>query len=112
MVEPKSVLGTDLFDFNKAETHPKWFQELHGAQEPVPETEEYSIRSFVYRARAPFDPQRLKSFIDKPWQGVIRTKGFFWLAARPDHVGEISQAGAFVSTEKAGAWWATIDQSV
>jgi G3E family GTPase len=112
VVEPKSVLGTGLFDFDKAETHPLRFKELHGAQAHVPETEEYSIRSFVYRARAPFEPQRLKSFIDKPWQGVIRTKGFFRLATRPDHVGEIRQAGTFVRTEKASAWWASIDQSV
>jgi G3E family GTPase len=111
-VEPKNVLGTGLFDFDRAETHPLWFKELHGAHEHVPETEEYGIRSFVYRARAPFDPQRLKAFIDKPWPGVIRAKGFFWLATRPDHVGEISQAGAFVRTEKAGAWWASIDKTI
>jgi G3E family GTPase len=111
-VEPKYVLGTGLFDFDKAETHPLWFKELHGAHEHVPETEEYGIRSFVYRARAPFDPLRLKAFIDKPWPGVIRAKGFFWLATRPDHVGEISQAGAFVRTEKAGAWWASIDKTI
>lgn len=109
-VDASQVLGTGLFDYDKAETHPLWFKELHGAHEHVPETEEYGIRSFVYRARAPFDPVRLKAFIDKPWPGVVRAKGFFWLATRPNHVGEISQAGAFVRTQKAGAWWASIDQ--
>lgn len=111
-VDTRTILGTGLFDFNKAESHPLWFKELHGFEDHVPETEEYGIRSFVYRARAPFDPLRFKAFIDKPWPGVIRAKGFFWLATRPNHVGEISQAGAFVRTQKAGAWWSSIDKSV
>ena len=109
-VDASQVLGTGLFDHDKAETHPLWFKELHGFKDHVPETEEYGIRSFVYRARAPFDPQRLKAFIDKPWPGVVRAKGFFWLATRPNYVGEISQAGAFVRTEKAGLWWSSIDK--
>lgn len=57
-VDLKDVLGTGLFDFAKAETHPLWFKELHGFKDHVPETEEYGIRSFVYRARKPFDPMR------------------------------------------------------
>ncbi len=71
----------------------------------MPETEEYGIRSFVYRARRPFDPQRFQAFIDRSWPGVVRAKGFFWLATRPQHVGELSQAGAFVRTAKRGLWW-------
>ncbi|MGO8654942.1 GTP-binding protein, partial [Rhizobium ruizarguesonis] len=35
-------------------------------------------------------------------------KGFFWLATRPYHVGEISQAGAIVRTGKRGIWWAAV----
>ncbi|MFD1745352.1 zinc metallochaperone GTPase ZigA [Rhizobium helianthi] len=107
-VPPKEILGTGRFDFAKAETHPLWFKELYGFKNHTPETEEYGIRSFVYRARRPFDPARFQDFINRSWPGVVRAKGFFWLATRPHHVGEISQAGALVRTGKKGLWWASV----
>ncbi len=107
-VLPKDILGTGLFDLAKAETHPLWFKELHGFRDHVPETEEYGIRSFVYHARAPFDPGRLQDFLNRPWPGVIRAKGFFWLATRPHYVGELSQAGPLVRTSRMGRWWASV----
>ncbi|MGE7368564.1 zinc metallochaperone GTPase ZigA [Neorhizobium sp. NPDC001467] len=107
-VDLKEVLGTGRFDFAKAETHPLWFKELHGFTDHVPETEEYGIRSFVYRARKPLDPAKFQSFINRSWPGVVRAKGFFWLATPPDHVGELSQAGALVRTQKMGLWWASV----
>ncbi len=110
-VAAQDILGTGLFDFAKAETHPLWFKELHGFRDHVPETEEYGIRSFVYRARAPFDPSRFRAFLDRSWPGVIRAKGFFWLATRPHHVGELSQAGPLVRTTKMGLWWASVPKS-
>jgi len=102
------VLNTGRFDFEKAEQHPLWFKELNGFKDHIPETEEYGIRSFVYNERRPFDPMKLKAFIDRSWPGVVRTKGFFWLATRPHYVGEISQAGALVRTGKRGLWWASV----
>lgn len=102
------VLDTGRFDFEQAEKHPLWFKELNGFKDHVPETEEYGIRSFVYRERRPFDPMKLKAFIDSPWPGVVRAKGFFWLATRPHYVGEISQAGALTRTGKRGLWWASV----
>jgi G3E family GTPase len=108
MVDIRSVLGTGLFNFAEAETHPLWFKELHGFKGHIPETEEYGIRSFVYRAKRPFDPARFHAFINRDWPGVIRAKGFFWIATRPDHVGEISQAGALVKTGKMGLWWTSV----
>ncbi len=107
-VELKEVLGTGRFEFAKAETHPLWFKELHGFKDHVPETEEYGIRSFVYRAKQPFDPMRFQRFIDRSWPGVVRAKGFFWLATRPHYVGEISQAGALVRTGRMGLWWSSV----
>ena len=104
----RDVLGTGRFDFDKAHEHPLWFKELNGFADHVPETEEYGIRSFVYRARQPFAPRALSRFVQKSWPGVIRAKGFFWLATRPHFVGEISQAGAFVTTEKRGLWWSAV----
>ncbi len=105
------VLNTGLFDFDRAQEHPLWFKELNGFADHVPETEEYGVRSFVYRERRPFDPQKLHAFLDRNWPGVIRSKGFFWLATRPDYVGELSQAGALVRAEKRGLWWSSIPRN-
>lgn len=107
-VAPGDILGTGLFDFAEAETHPLWFKELRGFKDHIPETEEYGVRSFVYKARAPFDPTRFQAFLNSPWPGVIRSKGFFWLATRPHHVGELSQAGPLVRTGRMGLWWASV----
>jgi G3E family GTPase len=109
-IELADILGTGRFDFEKASEHPLWFKELHGFRDHVPETEEYGIRSFVYRARKPFHPARFKAFLDESWPGVIRAKGFFWLATRPHHVGEMSQAGALVRSGRLGLWWAAVPE--
>jgi len=105
------VLNTGRFDFAKAESNPLWFKELNGFKDHVPETEEYGIRSFVYRERRPFDPLKLHRFVNMPWPGVVRAKGFFWLATRPHFVGELSQAGPLVRTEKRGLWWSSVPKS-
>jgi len=103
-----AVLDTRLFSFEAAHRHPLWYRELTGFGTHVPETEEYGISSFVYRARRPFVPAKLHAFFAQAWPGVIRAKGFFWLATRPAWVGELSQAGAHVRHEAAGYWWAAI----
>ncbi|RDE10418.1 zinc metallochaperone GTPase ZigA [Pelagibacterium lacus] len=105
------LLDTGRFDFEKAEEHPLWFKELNGFRDHIPETEEYGIRSFVYRQRRPFDPAKFKAFIDRSWPGVVRSKGFFWLATRPDMAAELSQAGALVRTQKRGTWWSAVPES-
>ncbi|MCA1405262.1 GTP-binding protein [Ensifer sp. IC3342] len=107
-VELREVLGTRRFDLLKAEQHPLWYKELNGFKDHLPETEEYGIRSFVYRARQPLDPMRFQAFLNQSWPGVLRAKGFFWLATRPYHVGELSQAGPLVRTGKMGLWWAAV----
>ncbi|MGU3576610.1 zinc metallochaperone GTPase ZigA [Brucellaceae bacterium C25G] len=103
-----TFLNTGRFDFDKAQEHPLWYKELNGFTNHIPETEEYGISSFVYRQKRPFDPSKFKAFIDRSWPGVVRTKGFFWLATRPRFVGEISQAGALVRTGKRGIWWSAV----
>jgi len=100
------VLGTGLFDFEQASQAPGWLKEMRG--EHVPETEEYGISSFVYRARRPFHPQRFKDWVDSEWPGVIRSKGYFWLASHPALAGSWSQAGAVARHGPAGNWWAAV----
>ncbi|MDH2345995.1 GTP-binding protein [Bradyrhizobium sp. SSUT77] len=104
------VLGTGLFDFEKAHRNPLWFKELNGFKDHVPETEEYGVRSFVYRARRPFHPAKFQAFCNESWPGVIRAKGFFWLATRPNFVGEVAQAGAMIRTSKRGLWWSAVPE--
>lgn len=110
-VDMKEVIDTGLYDLEEAQEHPLWAQELYNPNEHVPETEEYGITSFVYHARESFDPKRIHSFFSQEWPGVLRAKGFFWLSSRPNFVGEISQAGAFVRHKGIGRWWASIPKS-
>ena len=107
-VAPRDILDTGLFSFEAAHRHPTWFKELNGFKDHQPETEEYGISSFVYRARGPFEPAKLHAFFNKTWPGVVRAKGFFWLATRPQWVGELAQAGSLVRHEAIGYWWAAV----
>ncbi|MDQ0569176.1 G3E family GTPase [Variovorax paradoxus] len=100
------VLDTGLFDFEQAERAPGWLAELRG--EHPPESETYGIRSFVYRARLPFHPQRFWDLVQSEWEGVVRSKGFFWLASRATRAGSWSQAGGACRYGVAGLWWAAV----
>ncbi|MGJ5024643.1 zinc metallochaperone GTPase ZigA [Bradyrhizobium oligotrophicum] len=106
------VLATGRFDFDRAQQHPLWYSELYGFADHAPETEAYGVTSFVYRARRPFIPARFDRFLRESWPGVIRAKGHFWLATRPQWLGEISQAGAIVRTSALGFWWAAVPQKL
>ena len=105
-VAPSTILGTGLFDEGRAAQSAGWAKELAGIH--TPETEEYGIRSFVYRARRPFHPARWLAFTTQPWDGVLRSKGFFWLPTRMSEVGSWSQAGAACRVSRAGFWWAAM----
>lgn len=103
------ILDTGLFDMEAAQNSAAWIAELSG--EHVPETDEYGISSFVYESRTPFHPARFMAFVnDGDWEGVIRSKGFFWTATHPEHVYLWSQAGGACNIEVTGRWWASIPQ--
>jgi G3E family GTPase len=110
-VEPDAILDTGLFDFDRAHEHPLWAKELYGFADHVPETEEYGISSFVYRARRPFDPTKVHQILTGALPGVIRAKGHFWVATRPDWVAEFSLAGALASVKPLGTWWAAVPRA-
>ncbi len=98
-----AVLHTGLFSLEHARQAPGWMAVLRGDEQP--ETDEYGIGSFVFRSRRPFHPRRLWDLLHADWPGVLRSKGFFWLATRMRVVGEWSQAGGACSSEPAGLWW-------
>lgn len=104
-----AVLDTGLFDMEKAQTSARWIQELNGIH--TPETEEYGISSFVFRARRPFHPKRFWDFIHTEWDGLLRSKGYFWLASRHDMIGMWSQAGGSAEYRPVGYWWASVPKS-
>ena len=108
MVDPDAIFDTNLFDFDRAAEHPLWAKELYGFAHHAPETEEYGITSFVYRARAPFHPGRIHALLNGDLPGVIRAKGHFWIASRPNWVAEFSLAGAVSSVVPLGGWWASV----
>lgn len=110
-VDPAAIFDTGLFDFDRAQEHPLWAKELYGFAQHRPETEDYGITSFVYRARAPFHPERLHAVLNGDLAGVIRAKGHFWLATQPDWVAEFSLAGAASAVSPLGNWWAAVPKS-
>ncbi len=106
-VAAEAILNTGLFDFEKAHEHPMWAKELYGFADHTPETEEYGVCSYVYRARRPFIPEKILSVLNGELPGVIRAKGHFWIATRPRWVAEFSLAGALSSIKPLGTWWAS-----
>jgi G3E family GTPase len=110
-VAPAAILDTGRFDFEKAHEHPMWAKELYGFANHTPETEEYGVTSYVYRARQPFDPAKIMAVLEGELPGVIRAKGHFWIATRPDWVAEFSLAGALSSVAPLGQWWAVVPES-
>jgi G3E family GTPase len=110
-VSVDEVLNTGLFDFERAQQAPGWLKEMRG--EHVPETEEYDIGSFSYNARRPFHPEKFHQFLhstDK-WGKLIRSKGYFWLASRPEFAGQWSQAGGIARYGFAGMFWKAIPKN-
>lgn len=99
------VLNTGLFNLEEASQLPGWAEELQGHH--IPETDEYGISSFTYRARRPFHPTRFLKFIEEGGFGdLLRSKGFLWLASDNDmtfYWSQIARQGYF---QLAGRWWA------
>jgi G3E family GTPase len=106
-IDPQDILNTRMFDYDRAEQSAGWLKELNN--EHTPETEEYGISSFVFRDHRPFHPERFWQYVNRDWPAnVIRSKGLFWLASRPDLALIWSQAGGSLRAEQYGRWWAAI----
>lgn len=103
-----AVMGTGLFSESEAESTGGWMDSLMGH---TPETEEYGITSFVYRARRPFDSRSFHKWSQQEWPGVLRAKGLVWLSNEMDKASFVQQAGVMRQTEEIGYWWAAVDQA-
>ena len=107
-VDIEAILNTGVFNFERAQQAPGWLKEMRG--EHIPETEEYGISSFSYIARRPFHPEKFYQFLHsvKKYGKLIRSKGFFWLASRPEFAGQWSQAGGIAHYGFAGMFWKAV----
>lgn len=108
-VAPKDILNTGLFNFEEAEQSEGWIEELNKEGGHTPETEEYGIASFVYRSKKPFDPKRFWDYVQFKFPNtIIRSKGLFWMASRPEQALVWSQAGGSLKADSAGVWWSSM----
>merc|ERR1712054_264182 len=71
------IINTGKFDFERAQQFDDWLEK--DRYDIQPETEEYGISSFVYRADRPFDSVKIhKNLIEKIFMGYIYPE---WLDA-------------------------------
>lgn len=106
-VDLKYIMNTGLFDFDKTSQSAGWIEEMN--KKHVPETEEYGISTFVFRVNRPFHPERFWDYLNNNWHSnIIRSKGIFWIASRPDDALNWSQAGGSLKADKAGVWWCSM----
>jgi len=96
------LLNTFTFNMYEAKSMPGWYQELQGNH--VPETLEYNISSFVFRAQRPFHRERLEELTEAGLDGVIRSKGLLWLADHDSTCMIWNQAGAETKVEVGPKW--------
>ena len=107
------ILGTHLFDLPSLTASPGWMRQMEAEDAPASESDTYGVTSWVYRERAPFHPQRLLDFLQRPWCNgqLLRSKGYFWLASRHLETGLLAQSGKQFQWDYVGHWWNFIEQS-
>ena len=112
-VPSSELVNTNRFDFDATSSAPGWLAMLNADPDSAPAfaADDLAIGGFFYGARRPFHPERLWALVHQEWPGVLRCKGFFWLATRSDIGGSLSQAGGTLRHGPAGMWWAAQDRS-
>ena len=112
-VDLDKIVGTRLFNFEKAATSAAWVRELEGGEEEEleneeeGESEEYNIGTFVYYRRFPFDMNRFDYFIAHNFtNNIIRAKGVCWFKDDYDMSYLFESAGREKKLTEAGYWYA------
>lgn len=107
-VDLHDIVSTGMFNYDEAEQSAGWIAELK-KDAHTPETDEYGIASFVFRSKKPFDPKRFWNFVQSDFpSAIIRSKGLFWIASRPEQALVWSQAGQSIKADGAGVWWSSM----
>jgi G3E family GTPase len=105
-VSEKFLDTASSFDFTAASEGPGW-RKVVEAESDAPANDQ-NVSTFAYRARRPFHPERFWNLLQRPFHGVFRAKGYFWLATRMDVVGGLNIAGSERHYAPAGEWWAAV----
>ncbi|WP_059103481.1 GTP-binding protein [Shouchella shacheensis] len=111
-VDPKELLYTEKFNFEKASGSAGWIKELTaGPENHTPETEEYGVSSFVYQRRRPFHTKRFDNWLHHQMDpSIVRAKGIVWCATRNEVAILLSHAGPTVSISPVSYWVAALSQ--
>lgn len=110
-VSPKELCHTSLYQADELlQPSADWaFTSPHSHDHAAAK---YGIRSFTYFERRPFHPTRLWEYLNKPWRkGLLRSKGVFWVASRPEIAIRWNQAGEHKTVEAERYWWGTMPES-
>ena len=102
-VDLEKVINTGLFSMEEAEGNAGWLKEIRG--EHIPESEEYGIKSFVFKAKRPFSHNKLMKILEgDKLQNVIRSKGFVWTDDKEELALIWSHAGNIINLNQYGKW--------
>ena len=111
-VNPKDILNTGMFNFEKASESAGWLKELTaGVENHTPETEEHGIGSFVFYSSIPFHAERFASWYQALPENIVRVKGVIWCATHNDMALLFSQAGPYVEVRPLSYWVASLPES-
>src|SRR4029078_6920878 len=100
----KLLAASGSFDFEGAFSGAGWLRLME--RKTRAREGHRDVAGFVYRSRRPFHPEKFSELTQRPFPGVFRAKGFFWLSTRMDAVGGLNVAGAESYLSPAGQWWA------
>jgi len=109
----KEIFNTNRFSFSEMYQNNKWLQNIqkNKNKEYKLEINKYGLTTFIYHARKPFHPLKLQLWMQaRLTKGVIRAKGFVWLASRNDICFDWKQVGDVIEFENGGDWFATIPE--
>jgi G3E family GTPase len=114
VLTPAALLGTRRFTMDAAAQHPRWLVEAR-EHEHTPETIEYGISSFVFRAKRPFHPVCFHAALGvqpRPaaLAGLLRLKGIAWYGDTPNQQVEMALAGTQFTMSPGPAWWSADPQ--
>ena len=117
------VLGRQRFSAAGTLGAARWISELNAAAPVLPGspakgptavrstpayTAKYGLRSFLFQARRPFAREKFLALLELGLPGVVRAKGFYWLAERPDEMAFLSLAGGACTHSWLNYWWAAM----
>lgn len=73
----------------------------------VVHSDRFGITTATFRARRPFRREAFSGWLGTQGRGILRAKGFCWLAEQPDEMIFLSIAASGVQLEPVAYWWAS-----